>query len=416
MGSRTARAASSSTTTTMIFERAPRVLNNRYHLHLQLGAGGQASVWLGEDDLLKRRVAIKQLVPQDGGEDIVAVRQRALREARAMALVRHRAIVPIHDILFTGGDADTGDPWLVMEFVDGSTLQSLIDDGPLDDATIARIGLGVLDGLMAVHRADIVHRDVKPDNILIAGEPHSDDAAVFLVDFGIAKINGDRPVTRTDRIVGTPAYIAPERLRNGPVTAAADLWSLGVTLYRAVDGASPFQREGEYQADATRAAILHDQPRPPRRESALTGIIIRMLVKEPDRRADAEEVRVALSAIVRRAARDVGPTVPDPAQADVGPGLAPGASPRTHPADTPPPPRTPRRPPQRPDGGRLGSAAPAARRAGRPGSQPRPRMRSSRRPQPHPEGRDRRGCSDAAVDPRRGRGRHPGRLPGTGGR
>ncbi len=123
----------------MIFERAPRVLNNRYHLHLQLGAGGQASVWLGEDDLLKRRVAIKQLVPQDGGEDIVAVRQRALREARAMALVRHRAIVPIHDILFTGGDADTGDPWLVMEFVDGSTLQSLIDDGPLDDATIARI-------------------------------------------------------------------------------------------------------------------------------------------------------------------------------------------------------------------------------------------------------------------------------------
>jgi serine/threonine protein kinase len=229
---------------------SPNLLNDRFRPVLRLGRGGQASVWLGEDTWLGRRVALKQLLRQDSGEDISAMRTRAIQEAQAMARVRHPAIVTIHDILFIGGDASTGDPWLVMEFIDGKTLEELIASqsptAPLDDVTIARIGLAVTDGLRAVHRADIVHRDVKPDNILIAGDLAAGHYSIFLVDFGIAKIRGRRQVTLQNNIIGTPAYIAPERLRNDPVGPAADVWSLGVTLYCAVDGASPFRRDGEY--------------------------------------------------------------------------------------------------------------------------------------------------------------------------
>ena len=288
----------------------PHILNDRFRKVLRLGGGGQASVWLGEDTWLGRRVALKQvalnkLVPRGGSEDIFAMRTRAIQEARAMARVRHPALVTIHDILFIDGDTSTGDPWLVMEFIDGKTLQELIDSqlpsSRLDDATIAAIGLAVLDGLCAVHRAQIVHRDVKPDNILIAGDLASGAYSVFLVDFGIAKMSGVRQVTLQNNIIGTPAYIAPERLRNGPVGPAADVWSLGVTLYCAVDGASPFRRDGEYANAATTQAILEEEPLPPRRESALAGIIFRMLVKDPAQRAEADEVRAALTACVRHA-------------------------------------------------------------------------------------------------------------------
>jgi eukaryotic-like serine/threonine-protein kinase len=295
------------------------ILNSRFRRVLRLGRGGQASVWLGEDTWLERPVALKQLLRRGGGEDVSA-RARAIQEAQAMARVRHPAIVTIYDILFVDGDPSTGDPWLVMEFIDGKTLQELIDSqspaAPLDDATIARIGLAVLDGLSAVHRADIVHRDVKPGNILIAGDLASGDYSVFLVDFGIAMISGRRRVTLQNNIIGTPAYIAPERLRNEPVGRAADVWSLGVTLYCAVDGASPFSRDGEYADVATRQAILADEPLPPRRESALTGIIFRMLDKDPGQRADADEVRTTLAAIVRRARRRSQLTVPDTGQLD----------------------------------------------------------------------------------------------------
>ena len=317
------------------------LLNDRFRPVLRLGRGGQASVWLGEDTWLERRVALKQLLRTDGGEDVAALRTRAIQEARAMARVRHPAIVAIHDILFIGGDASTGDPWLVMEFIDGRTLEELIDSPPpaepLDDATIAQIGLAVLDGLCAVHRADIVHRDVKPDNILIAGDLADGQYSVLLVDFGIAKLRGGRQVTLQNNIIGTPAYIAPERLRNEPVGPAADVWSLGVTLYCAVDGASPFGRDGEYAAAATSHAILKDEPLPPRRESALTGIILRMLVKDPSYRADADEVRTALAAVMRRARRQSQPTAPDIEQPDADGYLQTPQRSAGQPAAAPPP-------------------------------------------------------------------------------
>ena len=321
-----------------------RSLDRRFTLVLRLGKGGQARVWLGQDELLKRRVVLKQLVRQDGGEDMSAVRTRAIEEARAMARVRHPAVVPIHDILYTQGDESTGyshgdeftgDPWLVMEFIEGKTLQELIYGqsaaGPLDDRWIARIGLDVLDGLVAAHRTGIVHRDVKPDNILIAGNLATGDCSVYLVDFGIAKINGGRPVTERNYIVGTPAYVAPERLTGKQVGQASDLWSLGVTLYCAVDGDSPFHAEGEFHTDATRQAILHDEPLRPRRASALTDIIFRMLVKDPDHRADADEVRAALVAIARGTARGAQPTVPQPGQRTPGEPYQSGTNGRAHP-------------------------------------------------------------------------------------
>ena len=182
-----------------------RILNDRFRLLVTLGGGGMGSVWLAEDLLLERSVALKELVPHNGGDDLDARRERALQEARALARVRHPAIVPIHDAFFTDGD-----PWIVMEYIEGRSLQSLIESHPLDDATVARIGLHVLRGLVAAHRAGVVHRDVKPDNILVAG-----DDSIFLVDFGIAKIAGQKSLTRLNNVVGTPEYIAPERLQPG---------------------------------------------------------------------------------------------------------------------------------------------------------------------------------------------------------
>ena len=268
-----------------------RILNDRFRLLVTLGGGGMGSVWLAEDLLLERSVALKELVPHNGGDDLDARRERALQEARALARVRHPAIVPIHDAFFTDGD-----PWIVMEYIEGRSLQSLIESHPLDDATVARIGLHVLRGLVAAHRAGVVHRDVKPDNILVAG-----DDSIFLVDFGIAKIASQKSLTRLNNVVGTPEYIAPERLQPGAhVGPPADLWSLGVTFYRAIEGDSPFRRDSEYGPGATAHAILHEAPRPPARESRLTSIILRMLIKDPSQRAEADEVIRVLTSVLRR--------------------------------------------------------------------------------------------------------------------
>ncbi|MBO0805326.1 MAG: serine/threonine protein kinase, partial [Nocardiopsaceae bacterium] len=291
-----------------------RVQNGRFTLTAPIGSGGQARVWLGDDQLLDRSVALKQLVPRNGGEGASAVRSRAINEARAMAKVRHPAIVTIYEMFFTKGDVDTGfidgdpetgTPWLVMEYVDGRSLQDLIDrppaGTPLGDATIARIGLEVLDGLAAVHRAGVVHRDVKPDNILIAGDPAAGDSPVYLVDFGAVRISGSNRVTQPNHVMGTLAYVSPERLNHEEDVPAADLWSLGATLYCAVDGEPPFPSV---------SAIRFEQPPPPRRRSELTGIIFRMLVKDPEQRAKAGEVRDALEEVGRGGTR-AGRTVPD---------------------------------------------------------------------------------------------------------
>ena len=282
-----------------------RVLNGRYKLAYKLGAGGMGSVWLAEDQLLERSVALKELMSHTGMASMPDRRARVVQEARALARVRHPSIVPIHDVFFVKDD-----PWIVMEYISGRSLADIIKEESLDERSIARIGLHVLRGLIAVHKAGVVHRDVKPTNILVA-----DDGSIFLVDFGIARIAGDTSLTGQS-IVGTPDFIAPERFRASPkVGPAADIWALGVTFYFALEGYSPFWRESEGGWEATMMAILSEAPHPPGRGGRLSDVTMRMLHKDPTARADAEQVLAVLEEIV-----GAGQADPDP---------EPGRLPRT---------------------------------------------------------------------------------------
>lgn len=276
----------------------PRVLNERYRLVYKLGDGGMGSVWLAEDTLLERSVALKELVQHAMARDLAERRTRAVQEARAMARVRHPAIVPIHDVFFIDDD-----PWIVMEYINGRSLHDLITDHRLDERSIARIGLHVLRGLIAVHRAGVVHRDVKPTNILVA-----DDESIFLVDFGIARIAGDTSLTGQS-IVGTLDFLAPERLKpDYKIGPPADIWALGVTFYYALEGYAPFRRNSDRGWEATMMAILKDAPRPPSRGGRLADITLRMLDKEPASRADSQRVLEVLERIVGEPAASAPPS------------------------------------------------------------------------------------------------------------
>jgi len=264
------------------------MLNSRYRLVYKLGGGGMGSVWLADDTLLERPVALKELIQHAGSNDLTERRMRAVQEARAMARVRHPAIVPIHDVFFIDGD-----PWIVMEYISGHSLYDIIKEQTLDDQSIAKIGLHVLRGLIAVHRAGVVHRDVKPTNILVA-----DDDSIFLVDFGIARIAGDASLTGQS-ILGTPDFLAPERFKSSyKVGPPADIWALGVTFYYALEGYTPFWRDSEHGWEATMMAILKEAPPMPSRGGRLADITLRMLGKDPERRADAGQVLAVLEAIV----------------------------------------------------------------------------------------------------------------------
>ena len=219
------------------------------------------SVWLAEDRILRRTVALKELVPHVSTLNLAESRERALVEARAMARVNHPAIVGIHDLFFTGAD-----PWIVMEYIRGRSLAAIIRDQSLDERAIAAIGLRILSGLCAVHDAKIVHRDVKPENIVVGA-----DDEIVLVDFGIAKISGDIRLTARSTVLGTTEYMAPERILGDPVGPAADLWSLGVTLFHALEGYSPFLRDGEPGPGPTIAAVLRDDPPRPARPRLAPG-------------------------------------------------------------------------------------------------------------------------------------------------
>lgn len=283
---------------------SPTLLNERFRLVYKLGAGGMGSVWLAEDQLLERSVALKELIPHVGATDLPERRARALQEARAMARVRHQAIVPIHDVFFIDDD-----PWIVMEYISGRSLHDIIKQQTLDERSIARIGLQVLRGLVAVHRANVVHRDVKPTNILVA-----DDDSIFLVDFGIARIAGDASLTGQS-IVGTLDFLAPERFRAGyTVGPPADIWALGVTFYYALEGYYPFWRDSERGWEATMMAILNEAPRTPTCRGRLADITLRMLQKDPTRRADTEDVLAVLEDILGAV-----PPVPPPVSAPSAP-------------------------------------------------------------------------------------------------
>jgi eukaryotic-like serine/threonine-protein kinase len=265
------------------------VVAGRYRLRRLLGRGGMGVVWLAEDGALRRPVAIKRLdlsgVVTD--EERLAARARLHREARLAVRVDHPGTVRVYDIA-----QDTSDPWIVMEALPGQTLKAALhDQGTLPVGQVASLGLRLLDALVATHRAGIVHRDVKPANVQLCGGPR-----VVLTDFGIAATAEDGIGTSTDKIVGSPAFMAPEQVQGGEFEPASDLFSLGATLYAAVEGRPPF---GKGSPVATLTAIVDEPPAPLLRAGPLGPVIEGLLAKDPARRLGPAQARGALRAIQR---------------------------------------------------------------------------------------------------------------------
>ncbi|MFJ8001994.1 protein kinase [Streptomyces sp. NPDC096310] len=236
-------------------------------------------VWRAHDEVLHRTVAIKELTAgrYASEADRAVLHQRTQKEARAAARISHPAVVTVHDVL----DHDDR-PWIVMQYVDGPSLADAVkESGRLDPREVARTGLAVLDALRAAHAAGVLHRDVKPGNVLLAR-----DGRVLLTDFGIAAIEGDSTITRTGELVGSIDYLAPERVRGKDPGPASDLWSLGVTLYTAVQGTSPFRRGTPL---STMQAVVTDEPAHPDQAGPLASVIAALLRKDPTERPDVAE-------------------------------------------------------------------------------------------------------------------------------
>ncbi|MFF2008187.1 protein kinase [Streptomyces sp. NPDC058195] len=283
------------------------LLAGRYRLGEVLGRGGMGKVWRAHDEVLHRTVAVKELTAAlyAAEADRVVLHARTQKEARAAARITHPGVVTVHDVL----EYDHR-PWIVMQYVDGPSLADAAkENGEVEPREAARIGLHVLSALRAAHAAGVLHRDVKPGNVLLAK-----DGQVLLTDFGIAAIEGDSTITRTGELVGSIDYLAPERVRGADPGPASDLWSLGATLYTAVEGGSPFRRTSPI---STMQAVVAEEPPPPRRAGALAPVITALLRKEPDERPSAAETeRMLLDAMEGRepvAAQAFVPTqaVPD---------------------------------------------------------------------------------------------------------
>ncbi|MEX0835009.1 MAG: protein kinase [Nitriliruptor sp.] len=301
-----------------------RRVGGRYELTRRIARGGGGTVWAAYDHLLEREVAVKHVeVPGDlPPAERDQLRARVRLEARAAARLLHPSAVTIFDVV----DED-GDVHLVLELVEQPTLDALIlRDGPLDETMAATVAFGLLDALLAAHEVGIVHRDVKPSNIFV-----TDDGAVKLTDFGIASVEGHARLTRTGATMGSPQFIAPEQALGHDAAPAADLWGLGASLYFAVEGVPPFERNN---AVATVHAVVHEPARPFERADALVPIISRLLEKEPSSRPDAAAIRADLARIADRDALPVpatGPPVVPITTADPGP--APEEDTRPGPAE-----------------------------------------------------------------------------------
>ena len=261
-------------------------LAGRYELGDALGQG-RSTVFRAVDTRLRRDVAIKRVRLLAGQEDAHQVRTRALREAQASARLSNPAVVTVYDVV-----EEDGAIWLVMELVAGPSLSQIVsDEGPLPAPRAATIALGVLTALEAAHLVGVVHRDVKPANVLV-----TDGDRAKLTDFGVATIRDESRVTATGLIVGSPSYMAPEQATGGEITGSTDLWALGAMLYFSVEGTPPFQAGS---ALATASAVVHGEPRPQENPGPLTPVIDRLLVKDPAARARAGEIRAALTRIAR---------------------------------------------------------------------------------------------------------------------
>jgi tRNA A-37 threonylcarbamoyl transferase component Bud32 len=261
------------------------LIAGRYRLADSIGSGGMGRVWRAHDEVLHRTVAVKELTAalyvSDGDRAVLLARTRA--EARAAARINHSAVVTVHDVL-----EHDGRPWIVMELVEGHSLADEVKaQGRIEPREAARIGLWVLRALRAAHSAGVLHRDIKPGNVLLGR-----DGRVLLTDFGIAQIEGDTTITRTGEVVGSVDYLAPERVRGHDPGPSSDLWALGATLYTAVEGRSPFRRTSPL---STMQAVVEEEADEPGHAGPLGPVIAALLCKEPDRRPGAEEAEQMLA-------------------------------------------------------------------------------------------------------------------------
>ncbi|MFI1693946.1 beta-propeller fold lactonase family protein [Streptomyces sp. NPDC020794] len=314
-------------------EAAGRVITGRYRLLRRLGTGGMGRVWLAYDQELACEVALKEIIllPDLPECEVSSRIARARGEARHAARLRnHPHVVTVHDIV-----EEDGLPWIVMEYVIGAMdLEAVVRErGPLPPRDVARIGLAVLDALLEGHRLGVLHRDVKPANILLThpgpqpSYPTEGGDRVMLTDYGIAlePSSGEDRLTATLELLGTPRFMAPERANSQPPSPAADLFSLGATLYYALEGAGPFDRD---TALTTLSALLFEPCTPPRRATELTPVLVGLLAKTPADRMDGEEA-------ARRLASIADQPYPSPLQ-------QPAPSPEVPPPERPPAPKPPR--------------------------------------------------------------------------
>ncbi|MFE4306134.1 bifunctional serine/threonine-protein kinase/glutamate ABC transporter substrate-binding protein [Streptomyces sp. NPDC056517] len=303
------------------------MVDDRFELVGRLGGGGMGTVWRARDLALHREVALKEVRPPDPAlaeydpEAARELRIRVLREARALARVAHPQVVTIHHIV-DGGEGTY--PWLVMELVPGGSLQDRLDGGALAVGEAATLGRGILAGLRAAHAVGIQHRDVKPPNVLLRP-----DGQPVLTDFGIAAIHGATALTAAGSIIGTPDYMAPERVSGEEGGPAADLWSLAMTLYVAVEGHHPLRRANTL---ATLAAVLGEEVPPPRRAGPLTRVLTSVLVRDPAARPDGGALDRMLAEVEAEARADAH--------------ARPQPQPPSQPQPQPPPPSRPQRQPQ----------------------------------------------------------------------
>lgn len=266
-----------------------RVIAGRYRLEARLGRGGMGVVWRATDLLLGRQVAVKELARDETLSDAEAEqqRERTLREARAVAQLRHPHVIVVHDVV-----VQDEQPYIVMELIDGGSLAGRIArSGPLDADAVARMGIDLVGALRTAHEAGILHRDLKPANVLLERAT----GRVVLTDFGIAQLTGATTLTEVGSFVGSPEYTAPERMAGERTGPESDLWSLGALLVTALTGESPFRRDS---IGGVLHAVVYDDFRPPAAAAPLLPVVLGLLDRDPDRRLDAAEVEGLLKAYV----------------------------------------------------------------------------------------------------------------------
>jgi serine/threonine protein kinase len=260
------------------------IVGGRYELQASIGNGGMGTVWRAADTLLHRDVAVKEVIlpPTMPQNEKDALCERTLREARAAAALSHPSVVQVYDVV-----TDANRPWIVMELLDARSLADMvIDDGPLAPRSVAKIGIAMLGALEVAHAAGVLHRDVKPANVLICS-----DGRCVLTDFGVARLPTESNLTTPGMVLGSPHFISPERAVGGAFGPPSDLFSLGVTLYTAVEGGPPFDRGDPFE---TMRAVVEEAPRPTRLAGPLQPVLWGLLDKEPDRRWSVERARTEL--------------------------------------------------------------------------------------------------------------------------